>query len=113
MLDISLGEIALVCIVAALCIGPKDLPVVLRTLGRWSGALKKTAREFTQVWEEALREAEADSAAAPTAKITYIRDLEGNLQETYDISDLKAPEPKKSTAQTDSEPTPESRPAAG
>ena len=37
MFDIAPSELLLVVIVAIIVIGPKDLPLALRTAGRWLG----------------------------------------------------------------------------
>ena len=37
MLDIGLPELAIVAVVVLIVIGPKELPAVLRGLGRWAG----------------------------------------------------------------------------
>lgn len=60
MFDIGWSEMALVLLVALLVIGPKDLPKVARTLGRWAGKARAMAREFQRSFEDMAREAELD-----------------------------------------------------
>ena len=44
--------------VALIAIGPKELPGVLRNVGRWIGTIRRMKAEFQSQFEEALREAE-------------------------------------------------------
>ncbi len=57
MLDIAWSELLLVAIVAILVVGPKELPALLRSLGRMVGKLRSTADEFRKYFDEAVREA--------------------------------------------------------
>lgn len=60
MFDIGWSELLIIGIVTLLFVGPKDLPVFLRTIGRYIGAIKKQAGEFRAQFDEALRETELD-----------------------------------------------------
>ncbi len=60
MFDIGWSELLIIGIVTLLFVGPKDLPVFLRTIGRYVGAIKKQAGEFRAQFDEALRETELD-----------------------------------------------------
>jgi len=44
MFDIAPSELLLVVIVAIIVIGPKDLPLALRTAGRWLGEVPARVR---------------------------------------------------------------------
>ncbi len=57
MFDISFGEIALVGIVALLVVGPKRLPEIARTAGKWVG---KTRRMIESVKADIDREFKTD-----------------------------------------------------
>jgi sec-independent protein translocase protein TatB len=61
MFEISWSELLILGIVTLIFVGPKELPVFLRTLGRYAGSIKRQANEFRAQFEEALREAELDS----------------------------------------------------
>jgi sec-independent protein translocase protein TatB len=58
----SLGfqEILLIGILALVIIGPKDLPLMLRKLGRWTAKLRGMAQEFRTGFDELARQAELD-----------------------------------------------------
>jgi len=58
MFDISWSELLLIAVVALVFIGPKELPGVLRTVGQWTGKIRRMAAEFQDQFREAIREAE-------------------------------------------------------
>lgn len=58
MFEIGWSELMLIGIVALIVIGPKELPGVLRTVGRTVTKLRRMAGEFQGQFQEALREAD-------------------------------------------------------
>lgn len=60
MFDIGWTELLVIAVVAIIVVGPKDLPAMLRTLGRYAGKVRRTASEFRSQFDEALRESELD-----------------------------------------------------
>ena len=60
MFDIGWSELLVIAVVAIVVIGPKDLPAALRAFGKWTGKMKRMARDFQSQFNEALREAELD-----------------------------------------------------
>ena len=56
--DIGWGEFVLIGVVALIVFGPKELPVVLRTLGQYMTKIRRMAAEFQSQFQEAMREAE-------------------------------------------------------
>lgn len=58
MFDIAPSELLIVAIVALLVIGPKDLPLALRTAGRWLGKARQMSNHFRSGVETMIREAE-------------------------------------------------------
>lgn len=58
----SLGfqEIILLGVLALIVVGPKDLPLLLRKLGRWTAKLRGMAQEFRTGFDELARQAELD-----------------------------------------------------
>jgi sec-independent protein translocase protein TatB len=61
MFDISWSELLILGIVTLIFVGPKELPVFLRTLGRYAGTVRRHANEFKAQFDAAMREAELDS----------------------------------------------------
>ena len=53
MLDIGLPEMLVVGVVALIVVGPKDLPVLFRKLGEFTGKAKSMAREFSSAMNAA------------------------------------------------------------
>ncbi len=61
MLEISWSELLILAIVTLVFVGPKELPVFLRTIGRYAGVLRRHASEFRAQFDAAMREAELDA----------------------------------------------------
>jgi len=53
MFDIGFSELALVCVIALIVLGPERMPQALRTLGLWFGRMRRT---FTTMKTEIERE---------------------------------------------------------
>ena len=60
MFGVDTSELIVVAVVALLFIGPKDLPRVMMTIGRWVGRMRGYARHFTAGVENVIREAELE-----------------------------------------------------
>lgn len=60
MFDIGPTELLLIVVVAVVVIGPKDLPLALRSAGRWIGKLRKMSGHFRSGIDAMVREAELD-----------------------------------------------------
>jgi sec-independent protein translocase protein TatB len=63
MFDISWGEFLVVGVVALIVIGPKELPGVIRAVGRGMAKLRTMASDFRGQFDEAMREAEMQNVA--------------------------------------------------
>jgi len=60
MFDLGFDELLVVAVIAIIVIGPKDLPLALRTLGRWVGKLRRASSHFRTGVEAMIREAELE-----------------------------------------------------
>jgi sec-independent protein translocase protein TatB len=73
MLDVAPTELLLVAAVALIVIGPKDLPNVMRTVGRWVGRARGVASHFRSGFDQMVRDAEMEEMekrwAAENARI--------------------------------------------
>lgn len=73
MFDLGAGELLLIVIVAVIVIGPKDIPLAMRTAGRWIGKIRRVSGHFRAGLDTMIREAEMEEMekkwAAQNAKI--------------------------------------------
>jgi sec-independent protein translocase protein TatB len=60
MFDIAPSEMLLTAIVAIVVIGPKDMPLALRTAGRWMGKMRRMSNHLRTGFEAMIREAELE-----------------------------------------------------
>ena len=60
MFDIGASELLVIVIVAVIVIGPKDLPVAMRTAGRWIAKMRKISGHFRSGLDAMVREAELE-----------------------------------------------------
>ncbi len=58
--DLGGFELLFIAIVTLLVVGPKDLPKVMRVVGRVAGKVKGAARQFRSGLDDMMREAELD-----------------------------------------------------
>jgi sec-independent protein translocase protein TatB len=60
MFDVGAGELLVILIVAVIVIGPKDLPLAMRTAGRWIGKARRVSAHFRSGIDAMVREAELE-----------------------------------------------------
>lgn len=85
MFDVGWSELLIIGIVALLVVGPKELPALLRTIGRYMGTLRRQANEFRAQFDEAMRETEfeqlrKDVEAIKSDAETSLRSAEHSVQ---------------------------------
>lgn len=56
MFDLGFAELLVIGIVALIVVGPKDLPVLFRNVGRFMGKARGMAREFSRAMNDAADE---------------------------------------------------------
>jgi sec-independent protein translocase protein TatB len=83
MLDVGWSEMAVILMVALIVIGPKDLPRVARTIGKWTAKARGMAREFQRALDDMAREAELQDIKAEMDKLART-DVRQQLEETID-----------------------------
>jgi sec-independent protein translocase protein TatB len=83
MFDIGWSEMAVILMVALIVIGPKDLPRVARTIGKWTGKARGMAREFQRSLDDMAREAELQDIKAEMDKLSRV-DVRHRIEETID-----------------------------
>lgn len=64
MFDVGPTELLMIVVVAVIVIGPKDLPLALRTAGKWIGKMRKMSGQFRSGFDAMVREAEMQELEA-------------------------------------------------
>jgi sec-independent protein translocase protein TatB len=75
MFDLSWSHILIVLIVALVVVGPKDLPKMMRTVGRWVGKARSMADQFRKSFDEMARQSELDELRAEIEALRTHRPL--------------------------------------
>lgn len=83
MFDIGWSEMALILMVALVVIGPKDLPRVARSVGKWSAKARSMARDFQRSLDDMAREAELQDIKDELGKLSRT-DMRARLERTID-----------------------------
>ena len=60
MFNIGAEEFLIIAVAAILIIGPKDMPLALRTAGRWIGKVRRVSGHFRSGLDKMIREAEME-----------------------------------------------------
>jgi sec-independent protein translocase protein TatB len=62
MLDLGIGatELMLIAAIALIVVGPKDLPLLMRRIGQFTGRMRAMAAEFRSSFDEMARQSELD-----------------------------------------------------
>ena len=110
MIDLSWSHILIVLIVALVVVGPKDLPRLMRIVGRWVAKARAMADQFRKSFDEMTREAELQELRAEIESLRTSRPLSGVEQDLSKsiLPDEFAPKPMPSTPPSpDVEKTPE------
>jgi len=68
MFDIGWDEMALIAAVSLIVIGPKDLPVVLRQVGRWTRKARLMAADFQRGFDDMVRDSELNEVRQQIVK---------------------------------------------
>src|SRR3954452_9236163 len=101
MIDLSWSHILIVLVVALVVVGPKDLPRLMRTLGRWMAKARAMADQFRKSFDEMSRQAELDELRKEIAALRNERPFAGIEQTLNDpvlprdaAPQIAAPEPR-------------------
>ncbi len=107
MFDFTSSKLLILGIVALIVIGPKDLPALLRTIGKYVGIIKRQAAEFRAQFDEAMRESELAELRkqvetlqqeTETAMREAERSVESDLAKARTEVDAALAEPKPAAA---------------
>ena len=75
MFDIGWSELLVIGCLALIVVGPKELPRMLRTLGRYTAQARGMAREFQRSMEDAAREADLGDMKEMREVASHLRDI--------------------------------------
>jgi sec-independent protein translocase protein TatB len=89
---LSMGELMVIALVALIVVGPKDLPKMLRTVGRFVTKLRGMAGEFQRHLDSAIREAGIDEVKKEVTSMT-------NFTVTDDINKQMTEEFRKQSSE--------------
>jgi len=84
MFDFGWDEMAVIAVVSLIVIGPKDLPVVLRQMGRWTRKAREMASDFQRGVDDMLRESELADLKKEVAKVTDVNLLRQEVDRAID-----------------------------
>ena len=104
MLDIGWSEFLVIGVVALVVVGPKELPVMFRTLGRFTAKARSMSREFTRAMEAAAKESGVGDIAKDLKAVTSPRSLGLDAMQNAASRFEKWDPLKKSTPATSKQP---------
>ncbi|MGI9385986.1 MAG: Sec-independent protein translocase protein TatB [Methyloligellaceae bacterium] len=96
MFDIGWSELLIIAAVAIIVVGPKDLPRMLRSLGKTVGQMKRMAGEFRSQFDDAIRDSELDDIRSSINELhdnNPLTDIVDPLREEIDEVNRMAKEP--------------------
>jgi sec-independent protein translocase protein TatB len=99
--SLGFNEILILGILALVVVGPKDLPLLFRKLGKWTAKLRGMAQEFRTGFDELARQAELDElkreveALRRTTSLQDVaREITKPLPTLEDYAGISKPPPK-------------------
>ena len=109
MFDLGWMELLVIGVVALIVVGPKDLPIMFKTVGNFVGKAQKMAREFRRTMDEAASETGLKETAETLKNINNSRNPKKIFEKAKDdlltnnIKDSGKKKKKKSQSQSSSE----------
>jgi len=111
MFDLTSSKLLILAVVALIVVGPKDLPVLLRTVGKYLGVIRRQAAEFRHQFDEAMREAELDHLKKEFENVS--REVRAtmdagarSIEQQIDAASVKPEAPKIASAAAPASPPP-------
>ncbi len=102
MFDIGWSELLVLGAIALIFVGPKELPGLLRTIGRYAGVLKRQAAEFRSYFDEALKEAELDQLKNDLTG--FKREMEGAARDAMRAAEKQAENADRAVRDSETKP---------
>ncbi len=108
MLDFfSPWHLLILLIVALVVVGPKDLPKLMRMIGRWTGKARAMADQLRKSFDEMARQSELDELRAEIETLRHQRplaEIDHSLHQPVLPADLPSPHPVEGQAPADAKP---------
>jgi sec-independent protein translocase protein TatB len=99
MFDISLGEMAVIAVVGIIFIGPKEMPVVVRSVARGMKTVRDLAGEIRRAFDGLAEESGLSEASRDIQReMKLIEGQDGKMHKAYDISDFLSPQGEVKTS---------------
>lgn len=95
MFDIGWFELFIIVVVAVVVVGPKDLPKMMRTIGRWTGRARAMADQFRRSFNDMARQSELEEMRAEMMKIHNDKSLSEIKRETDEMLGRMPSDPTK------------------
>lgn len=117
---LGFSELVLLGVIALLVVGPKDLPLMMRKLGRQMAKFRALANEFRTGFDELARQAELDELKKEVEALRHgqmFSDIEAEAMKPYETAAFGDPPPPTDmtivhdTAEYTPEPAAEEAPA--
>lgn len=81
MFDLTSSKLMILGLVALIVVGPKDLPLLLRTIGKYVGLIRRHANDFRAQFDEAMRDQELANLKAEMEAVK--RDVQDTLHDAH------------------------------
>ena len=87
MFDLGWSKLIIIAMLAIVVVGPKDLPALLRTIGKFVSQIRRQADEFRRQFDEAMRDTELDQIRKDVEEIkssteATVRDIGRSAEES-------------------------------
>jgi sec-independent protein translocase protein TatB len=85
--DLGWSKLIIIAMLAIVVVGPKDLPALLRAIGKFVGQIRRQADEFRRQFDEAMKDTELDQIRKDVEDIKRtatesVRDIERSAEES-------------------------------
>lgn len=97
MFDIGGWEFLLIIMLALLIIGPKDLPLAVRTITQWIRKARSLAQDFQYNLDDIVTQAELDKVKSDLIPDSGFSDMKNDIKESleFDIGPHREPDGSK------------------
>lgn len=113
--EIGATELIVIAAVALIVVGPKDLPVLMRKVGRFMARMRGMAAEFRSSFDEMARQSELDELRQEVEALRsgrYLQPVHEDLDDSFRAMDADMRPDGVMTGPYEPEPTPYADPDA-